>query len=186
MNLNLGCGNRRKQNFINVDKYLTDATDLTFDLETFPWPWDDNSTDEIHLIHCLEHLGANPEVYLKIIQECYRICKNDSIIRIEVPHPRSDDFLGDPTHVRAITPQSLTLFDKQLNLKWKAEGVSAATPLALYLRVDFYIVDQKILLTPKYHTALNAGQMTLDQISIKASELNNVISEFHITLKARK
>ena len=34
---------------------------------------------------------------------------------VHVPHPRHDDFLDDPTHVRAITPKLLKLFDRRIN-----------------------------------------------------------------------
>ena len=49
------------------------------------------------------------------MKELYRICKNNSIIDIVVPHPRHDDFLSDPTHVRPITDMTLSLYDKELN-----------------------------------------------------------------------
>ena len=41
------------------------------------------------------------------------------MIKIIVPHPRHDDFISDPTHVRPITILGLQLFDKDLNIKWE-------------------------------------------------------------------
>ena len=36
--LNLGCGSRLLDGFINVDKQ--GSPELKFDLESFPWPWE--------------------------------------------------------------------------------------------------------------------------------------------------
>ena len=93
---------------------------------------------------------------------------------------------GDPTHVRPITPQSLLLFDKQKNEEWVAGGVSAATPLGLYIGVDFFIAGLITVLDPVYHEHLVKEELTLEQISQKSRELNNVIAEYHITLVVRK
>ena len=86
------------------------------DLEKFPYPFDENSVDQIYMSHVLEHIGGESSVFNLIMQELYRICKNNSIIDIFVPHPRNDDFLSDPTHVRPITGMTLCLYDKELNL----------------------------------------------------------------------
>ena len=55
LKLNLGCGQHHREGYINVDKY--GSPDILHDLETFPWPWRDNSVKEILLYHVLEHLG---------------------------------------------------------------------------------------------------------------------------------
>ena len=186
MKLNLGCGSKTIPGFLNVDKYSTATTDLVFDLETTPWPWETNSVDEVRFIHSLEHMGQSTELYLRIIKETYRICANGASVVIHVPHPRHDNYLGDPTHVRPITPQSLGLFDKEKNKEWVAGGVSAATPLALYIGVDFYIAGLTTVLDPIYYQKFEQKTLTLEEINQKARELNNVIAEYHITLIARK
>ena len=88
--------------WVNVDSVQACFPDVLWDLETFPWPWPDDSIDEIILSQVLEHLGQLPNVYLRIIQELYRICKEGALIQISVPHPRHDHYLCDPTHVRPI------------------------------------------------------------------------------------
>src|SRR6516162_1537826 len=60
LKLNLGCGDKRIPGYINVDKFSN--PDLKHDLETFPWPWPDDSVSEILLIHVLEHLGQETRV----------------------------------------------------------------------------------------------------------------------------
>jgi hypothetical protein len=180
MKLNLGCGNKKQSGFINVDKFATESTDQIVDLEIIPWPWNENSISEIRLIHVLEHLGQSSEIYLGIIKEIYRICKNGATVTIHVPHPRHDNFIGDPTHVRAVTPQSLSLFDKSLNDAWKTEGISAATTLAHFMRVDIRVSSVTTVLDYRWQKKLNSGEMTIEEIAIAANDLNNVISEWHI------
>src|SRR5262245_33643898 len=120
LKLNLGCGMRHKPGFINVDMY--GEPDLRHDLETFPWPWPDNSAAEIHLVHVLEHLGHSPRVYRDIWKELYRVCAPGAKLHIVVPHFRHETFFADPTHVRAVTPLGLGLLSQQFNLLWKKQG----------------------------------------------------------------
>ena len=113
MKLNLGCGENKYVGFINVDKFGT--PDLKHDLEKFPWPWKDNSVDEIRLIHILEHLDKDVDIYFIIFKELYRKCKDVILTTIFVPHFRHDFFFNDPTHLRVITPIILLLFSKSFN-----------------------------------------------------------------------
>ena len=140
MRLNPGCGNNKIEGYLNVDSQESCAPDQVVDLETFPWPFGDNSVDEIIMSHVLEHLGETKEIYLLIITELYRICQPDAEINIMVPHPRHDDFVTDPTHIRPILPQQFHLLSKRLNAEWRDEGF-ANTPLADYLDVDFEVED---------------------------------------------
>ncbi|MBY0403020.1 MAG: methyltransferase domain-containing protein, partial [Cyanobacteria bacterium] len=103
LKLNLGSGQNPKAGYVNVDKFGN--PDVLLDLESFPWPWETSSVDEIVLHHVMEHLGASAEVYFKIMQEMYRVCKPGALIHITVPHPRHNHFAFDPTHVRGILPE---------------------------------------------------------------------------------
>ena len=76
LNLNLGSGSKRIKNYINVDKYEVFKPDIIHDLEKLPYPFDDNSVDNIILSHILEHIGQSPNIFNLIMQELYRICKN--------------------------------------------------------------------------------------------------------------
>ena len=112
MKLNLGCGSKILDGYTNVDKFDYYKPDIVHDLEITPYPFEESSIDEILLSHVLEHVGQNPNIFNNIIKELYRICKNKSVINIRVPHPRHDDFISDPTHVRPITIMGLQLYDK--------------------------------------------------------------------------
>jgi hypothetical protein len=183
MKLNLGCGLNKKPGFVNVDRH--GDPDLVWDLESFPWPWPDNSANEIWLIHVLEHLGRDPAIFIRIIQELYRVAAPGAAIKIVVPHPRHDDFINDPTHVRAITPDVLTLFSKKYNLKWQEMG-AANSPLALYHDVDFEIVAVNSELDEPYASAFKSGSMTEERLKSAIRTYNNVIRASTIDLVAVK
>ena len=181
--LHLGCGAKKLEGFINVDKF--GEPDQRVDLERFPWPWMTSVADEVVLIHVLEHLGGDPETFRGVIQELYRVCAPGAKVTIVVPHPRHDNFLGDPTHVRPITAQLMTLFDRVLCEQWQAAGYSN-TPLALYWNVNFRIVRHTSILDEPYNTMLAEKQVTPREIEQMAREFNNVISEIHLELEAVK
>ncbi|MDA9609233.1 methyltransferase domain-containing protein, partial [Candidatus Pelagibacter sp.] len=124
MKLNLGCGSVILKDFVNVDKFDFYKPNIVHDLEVFPYPFKNNSVDEIILSHVLEHIGQIPDVFNEIIKELYRICRNGSLINIIVPHPRHDDFISDPTHVRPITLRSLSMYDQKLNKIWEEKNAS--------------------------------------------------------------
>ena len=177
--LNLGSGSKILPGYTNVDKFDTYNPDIVHDLEKFPYPFKDNSVNEILLSHVLEHVGQNPDIFNKIIRELYRICANGTIINIKVPHPRHDDFLSDPTHVRPITVLGLSLYDKELNKKWKKSG-NANTPMGIIHNVNFKIKNVTMILDVKYENLLKEGKIRHEDLNEIASKYNNVIKEINI------
>jgi hypothetical protein len=185
MRLNLGCGGRKFPDWVNVDKYPTCSPDQVVDLEHFPWPWPDSSVDEVRMYHVLEHLGAQTAVYLEIIKELYRVCRHNATVDIIVPHPRHDDFLGDPTHVRVVTEESIRLLSQAANRGWLAMG-AANTPLALYIAVDFEIESMTCALSDPWDRAIE--QKTISDADLKQAMrcFNNVIKQTTFIIRAIK
>jgi hypothetical protein len=169
--------------FINVDKF--GSPDVRHDLETFPWPWPDSSVDQILLIHVMEHLGASVDTFFNIMKELYRICKHNAQITIWVPHPRHNDFISDPTHVRALTAESFHLYSKEQNRRW-AEMKASNSPLALYLDIDFKVAAVQQDLEQPWADKLKTGQMSQQEAQEAASRFNNVIRQTRIALLAIK
>ncbi len=56
MKLNLGCGKQIKEDYTNLDKVALEGVDVVHDLDVFPYPFRDNTFDEILCSHVLEHV----------------------------------------------------------------------------------------------------------------------------------
>jgi hypothetical protein len=181
--LNLGCGGNLLEGFVNVDKY--GKPDLRHDLERFPWPWAESSVDEVRLIHVLEHLGRDPDVFIAIMKELFRVCRNGARVHVVVPHPRHDNFLADPTHVRPINLQVMKLFDRAACEEWQRQGFSN-TPLAIYHHVDFRVVRHTLVADVHYMKLIEDKRMTFAEPELAARSSNNVIAEIHLELEVRK
>lgn len=183
--LNLGCGFKRIPGYINVDSVPDCQPDQVVNLELTPWPWADNSVDEVQLIHVLEHLGREPQVFIGIMQQLYRVCRHGASVHVIVPHHRHDNFYSDPTHVRPVTPLGLSLFDKQLCESWVKNGY-ANTPLALYCGVDFVTESVQHDIEERWLKRLNAGHISPEQLNDAMLHQCNVITQSRFLLKVRK
>jgi predicted SAM-dependent methyltransferase len=92
--LDIGCGASKKEGFIGVDILKFEGVDIVHDLSKFPYPFEENSIDEIWMDNVLEHI-ENP---ILVMNEIYRICSNEARITISVPYFRSFYSIIDPTH----------------------------------------------------------------------------------------
>lgn len=183
--LNLGCGLHKREGYVNVDMSPACNPDVVLDLERTPWPWPDDSVDAVQLIHVLEHLGQPPQVFLAIMKELWRVCCDGATIDIEVPHPRCDEFLGDPTHVRAITADGLALFSQRNCAEYARTG-AANTPLGFYLGVDFEIASATLIPKSEWLGRLQRGEISEAELRSAGNSQWNVYVGTQIILRAIK
>lgn len=104
--LDVGCGQDKIHTAIGVDMIKLPEVDVVHDLNSFPWPFADNTFDHVVCKHSLEHLNN----FIGVIEEIYRITKPDGIIEILVPHYASDNFNTDPTHRISFGHRTLDYF----------------------------------------------------------------------------
>ena len=137
------------------------------------------------LKHVLEHLGQRPSVYLAIMQELYRVCQDGAKIRVIVPHHRHDHFYNDPTHVRAVTVDGMTLFSQRLNRQWIAQGV-ANSPLGLYMGIDFELIEAKLKPSEYWHRLNPPDPSDVGALLQQGEVYNNLIEEVEMILRPVK
>jgi len=107
MNLDIGCGTSKKEGFIGVDILNLPGVDIVHDLNKLPYPFENNSIDEIWMDQVLEHL-INP---IEVVNELYRISRNGTKITVGVPYFRSFYATIDPTHRNFLGVQWFNYFD---------------------------------------------------------------------------
>lgn len=105
--MNLGCGNKTLPGFINLDSSTLPGVDVVHNLSHFPWPFLDDSSQEIRMTHVLEHL---PDT-LKVVEEIWRVSKPHARIRIHVPFWNATDYITDPQHLRPFNQFSFDFYD---------------------------------------------------------------------------
>jgi len=94
--LDLGCGKNKREGFHGVDQYKMEGVDTVLKIGTAKWPFADNSIEEAHSSHFVEHLTANERVHF--FNELHRTMKAGAKATVIVPHWCSNRAYGDPTH----------------------------------------------------------------------------------------
>lgn len=96
MKLDLGCGQNPRDGFKGVDKYAECKPDFVHDLTVTPWPFEDNSVDEVHSSHFVEHLDGLTRC--AFFNELYRVMKPEAKALVIVPYAYSARAIQDWTH----------------------------------------------------------------------------------------
>ena len=129
--LDIGCGKNKREGFHGVDQYKMAGVDSVFKIGTAKWPFADNSIEEVHSSHFLEHLTANERVHF--YNEMYRVMKKGAKATIIVPHWASNRAYGDPTHQWPPVAEMSFYYLKQdwrteqaphTDIKWNPQGYS--------------------------------------------------------------
>lgn len=108
--LNLGCGNRKMEGFINIDSKKSVKPNILWDLEKgLPKSIKDDSVTGIYASNILEYIKN----LTGLMEDIYKKCKNGAKIRILIPHYKSHHAFDDPTHVRFFTETTFQYFSKE-------------------------------------------------------------------------
>lgn len=137
----LGCGERRHDGYFGIDIEKTSATDMVFDLDRPNWPLQDNTVEEVQMIHFLEHIHN----HIQLFNELYRVMRHGGRVYIRGPHARSSGAWQDPTHTRPLPEEFFQYFNKD----WRARnGIFYAG-----YKCDFNITGISYMRHPHYENA---------------------------------
>jgi SAM-dependent methyltransferase len=92
--LNLGCGRKRMDGAINLDRIADTQPDLVHDLNRMPWPFPDDTFRAVYASDVIEHLDD----VVKVMEEIHRVSLDGAIVYITVPHFSCSNAFTDPTH----------------------------------------------------------------------------------------
>jgi predicted SAM-dependent methyltransferase len=107
----LGCGNKRVEGRIHIDRLDLPNVDIVADLEQGLAFFPDNSVDAIHSTSVLEHVDKL-DVLMK---EIWRALKPDGKKHIFVPHFSNPYYYSDYTHQRFFGLYTFEYFSKEQN-----------------------------------------------------------------------
>jgi len=180
--LNLGCGFNKINGFLNVDVSPMCNPDMVVDLEKTPWPFEKNEFSHIVVKDILEHLKND---FSETIKEMYRISDNGAVWEIQVPHPKSDLFLDDPTHVKAITAKTLKMYDK-LEIKRLVENNFSESYLAFIHDVDINVMEVRYVFNDDWVEKVNSKEITEKELYYALNHYNNVAASIIMLIQVHK
>jgi SAM-dependent methyltransferase len=92
--LDVGCGAAKFPGSIGLDISADTAADVVHNLDERPYPFDDDSFDQVLMQDVIEHV----ESPIAVMEELHRICRRGARIQLRTPHYSSVLAYGDPTH----------------------------------------------------------------------------------------
>jgi len=172
LRLNMGCGSDIRTGYINLDNAELEGVDVAHSLESFPYPFEDDTFEEIILINVLEHL----EDTIKVMEEIWRIARPGAKVILRVPYWNSMDSITDPTHKKFFNQNTFDFFDPSTKRCRNRPYYSTAR---FSIDREFYYV--KFLKYFKTRNPLFKGLL-----DIVSHHLNNVIWVLEYELKVLK
>ena len=93
--LSVGCGKRTPEpHLIRLDISPDVEPDVVWNLDKFPYPFEDSSFSTVECYDVIEHLQDIP----KTLEEFHRILKPNGLLQITTPHFSCANSFVDPTH----------------------------------------------------------------------------------------
>ncbi len=124
--LDIGAGENPQKGFVAMDKRKLPGIDIVHDLETFPYPLEDESCLTIVGSHIIEHI--KPWLTIDLFNELWRILKPGGQLALATPYAGSPGFWQDPTHCNGFNEATFQYFDPDYPLwqiykpkPWKIE-----------------------------------------------------------------
>lgn len=144
----IGCGNDKRKKLdpgsglqwdelVTLDHSPACGPHVVHDLNEFPYPFANDTFDEIHAYCVLEHCGRQGDAryFFRQWEEFWRILKPDGVFCGQTPRWDGPWAWGDPSHTRIVGLECLTYLDQQ---QYTAQvGHTAMTDFREIYRGDF-------------------------------------------------
>jgi len=133
--LNLGCGQMKLPDCLNVDFNPAVEPDVVWDLDRRPYPFPKGHFERVFVKDVIEHLEDVPG----FMTEIHSLLAPGSVVEITTPHFSSANAFTDPTHRRQLGWSSFDYFTE--SSQW-----------SFYTGVRFEILHRTIVF---HHSTLN-------------------------------
>src|SRR5215207_3409473 len=100
--LHIGAGRKKIKGATTLDINPRLNPDVVWDLNKFPYPFEDSRFDLVVCEHVIEHLDH----VISVMEELHRVTRAGGKVLVRVPHFSSLNFNTDPTHVHAFSSRS--------------------------------------------------------------------------------
>jgi SAM-dependent methyltransferase len=104
--LDVGCGINKLPNAVGIDRNPVSRADVLVDINSLPYPFEDNSFDHVHCAHVIEHVAD----VMGTMEEFYRVLKPGGTVFIATPHYTDFSSFTDPTHRWHLSSYSFRYF----------------------------------------------------------------------------
>ncbi len=148
--------------YVNVD--VCGDPDLRFDLSHFPWPFEDNSVDEVFSEHFLEHV----EDYDKTVSEIHRILRVGGVNHFKVPHFRSSFY---PWHLHKYQFSTVTCDRLCSKLPYQFAGKQLFCMASL--RLNYYYMRPMVNAVFSFLANISPGKW--DYLGLPIDEIECVV-----------
>lgn len=169
--LNLGCGNKKLDGFLNIDINPNVKPDKVIDLNAGKLPFKDNTVDYVVANYIFEYIGDG---FGNLLQEINRVCEVGATIEVTSVHPRHDDYLDDYRHKRPINLTILKSMGKKF-CAWYKDFYDGKVGLAEELNIDFEIIAHDFQIDETYFDLVRNN---------KSQELAEIAKRFNNVYKA--
>jgi len=164
--LDLACGQNRQEGFFGIDIAPGENVDAVVDLESYPWPIESDSVEEVFCSHYIEH---TPDI-IKFMEELYRILKKDGKAKFIAPYYTSMRCWQDPTHKRAISEASFLYYNKE----WRKNN-----------KLDHYPITCDFDYTYGYDMDAEFANKHDEARNFAIKHYWNVVNDIHVVLTKR-
>ena len=112
--LDLGCSDHKQKGWVGLDIRKVEGVDIVWDVTKFPYPIPDNICLTILMSHLWEHI--EPKYRIRVMDELWRISRDEGQLLISVPYANSFGASQDPTHYPCPNEATFSYFDPTMPL----------------------------------------------------------------------
>lgn len=109
--IDIGCGQNKQPGFFGIDYTDYPGVDLVWNVEKTPWPIPPECASMCIASHLIEHINPHGGVFLRFMDEVWRVLKPNGQFAIALPYAGSHGYWQDPTHCNGCNETTWAYFD---------------------------------------------------------------------------